>query len=184
MADRLVFTALNRKKRGANKSPFLPNTPLKSRNSDAFTAFHEALENDAYLHNNALKHVKASEAPDVQIALKHVWCRRNAATPTANKRRCLKNTNALTAPVTSSSHVLTDTGAEREAYTGCLLVTFAVRDESLRIFIETTQANLNRLLASGRIYGRRGVRTYIFLLNDIPLRSFLAHYAIPQNVWL
>lgn len=64
------------------------------------------------------------------------------------------------------------------------MVTFTVRDESLCIFIEASKANLNRAVAFAGNVGKRCVFTYVFLLNDIPLRSFLAHYAIPKNVWL
>ena len=63
-------------------------------------------------------------------------------------------------------------------------VTFAVRDESLRILAETSRSNLNK---SGRIRRQSKAKsrgfTYVFLLDDIPLRSFLAHYAIPKTMF-
>lgn len=61
------------------------------------------------------------------------------------------------------------------------MVTFTVRDESLRIFIETigqTWIEQSHLRANE---AKVCVFTYVFLLNDIPLRSFLAHYAIPKR---
>lgn len=35
----------------------------------------------------------------------------------------------------------------------------------------------------GAIKGEKKGFTYIFLLDDIPLRSFLAHYAIPKTMF-
>lgn len=92
MADRLVFTALNRKKRGANKSlfwkhfaksfNFKPSVAL-SRSQGTRCITSSPVKSGKNERSNLPKQHRCSNS------LKHVWCRRNAATQTLNKHCCL-----------------------------------------------------------------------------------------------
>lgn len=66
------------------------------------------------------------------------------------------------------------------------MVTFLLRDRSGCIFFETGELNVQT--CKGQIIlctlaNNKKVATHVFLLDDIPLRSFLAHSAI-QNILL